>query len=446
MALQANILIAVLVAGGALGLLLLVLGLRGRRVNDHPHCRRCRFDLFALGDGTRVCPECGSDCSQPRAVRIGTRHRRPGIAAVGAVIVLLVVTTGATMAWGRLAGFDWNTVKPVWLLVHEAGHDDASIRQAALDELFKRQRAGGLSRAAELQVYGVLLDLQANPAIPWDDAWGRYLFDAGVAGHIDRVSFERFLENAAVFTLDMRSPARTGSEQMVWLRFESRGPDYTGLRTRVVRTSFQIGDTEYVRRSAGFGEMAFPGSGGSANTITLTNPPGTYPVTARWQMTVIDGDSELHTWTVVRTATIEITDESGDPITRIAATDLIDEIRAGITVHGVRIHAPDSRGRRYVESTVNLKSLPVNVAFDVYWRINDREWRVGQAAVAAHQTHGFGQHMRIDDLPADVNDVTIVLRASEDAARRTTDLTEIWDGEIVIDKIPVEQRGMPTAQ
>ena len=30
----------------SLGLFLLILGLRGKRIDDHPWCRKCKFDLF----------------------------------------------------------------------------------------------------------------------------------------------------------------------------------------------------------------------------------------------------------------------------------------------------------------------------------------------------------------------------------------------------------------
>src|SRR5690349_6074803 len=44
-----------------LGVVLLALGLRGRRVGDHPYCRRCGFDLFGLPPAHPACPECGAD-------------------------------------------------------------------------------------------------------------------------------------------------------------------------------------------------------------------------------------------------------------------------------------------------------------------------------------------------------------------------------------------------
>ena len=41
----AMILVATAFAGGVA---MLLIGLRGRRVTDHPTCRRCRYDLHGL--------------------------------------------------------------------------------------------------------------------------------------------------------------------------------------------------------------------------------------------------------------------------------------------------------------------------------------------------------------------------------------------------------------
>src|SRR5688500_20138720 len=67
------------------GMLFVRLGLRGKRVDDHPLCRRCGFDLFGLPEGATECSECGADLSvRWKAVRIGNRHRRGGLDAGGA--------------------------------------------------------------------------------------------------------------------------------------------------------------------------------------------------------------------------------------------------------------------------------------------------------------------------------------------------------------------------
>ena len=61
----------------AIGLTLALIGWRGRRVDDHPVCRKCRFDLAGVYPANETCPECGRDLAGRRAVRIGNRrHKR----------------------------------------------------------------------------------------------------------------------------------------------------------------------------------------------------------------------------------------------------------------------------------------------------------------------------------------------------------------------------------
>jgi tRNA(Ile2) C34 agmatinyltransferase TiaS len=50
------------------GISALVRGLRGRRIDDHPLCRRCGFDLTGKPETSTRCPECGSDLRRPRAI------------------------------------------------------------------------------------------------------------------------------------------------------------------------------------------------------------------------------------------------------------------------------------------------------------------------------------------------------------------------------------------
>jgi len=66
----------------ALALLTIAFAWRGRRIDDHPLCHRCGFDLFNLPDSVTNCPECGNLFRQPRATRIGHRPRRNNTASV----------------------------------------------------------------------------------------------------------------------------------------------------------------------------------------------------------------------------------------------------------------------------------------------------------------------------------------------------------------------------
>ena len=111
---------------------LLVWSWRGRRVGEHPHCRRCGFDLFGNPAANR-CGECGADLTKRRAVVTGQRRRRPLAAATALFLAL------ACRAWGGSSANSagWFDRKPDWLLRWELGFD--SRRPAALRELSGRR-------------------------------------------------------------------------------------------------------------------------------------------------------------------------------------------------------------------------------------------------------------------------------------------------------------------
>lgn len=77
-----------------LGLVLLVMGVRGRRINDHPVCRGCRFDLVGIYPAVQTCPECGRGL-RSSMVRTGVRRRRRRMAILGGILTLAGVIAAA---------------------------------------------------------------------------------------------------------------------------------------------------------------------------------------------------------------------------------------------------------------------------------------------------------------------------------------------------------------
>ena len=117
------------------GLLLLVFGLRGRRVGDTPHCRRCGYDLSGLADRQR-CSECGTALDAPRDIVYGIRRRCRGVLWSGAVLLVigapLLILAGVTRAYK----IDWYAYAPTWWLIDNVR--DPANGAAAAAELRKR--------------------------------------------------------------------------------------------------------------------------------------------------------------------------------------------------------------------------------------------------------------------------------------------------------------------
>src|SRR4051812_3856137 len=86
-------------AVAATGIGLLWFGLRGRRVGDHPFCRKCGFDLFGRPEGSTACAECGADLAGRRAMVIGVRRRRRGMLVGGVTLLIPALLVGGVLGW-----------------------------------------------------------------------------------------------------------------------------------------------------------------------------------------------------------------------------------------------------------------------------------------------------------------------------------------------------------
>src|SRR5687768_8986624 len=128
---SSSLLIAFPALALAASLAAVVYALRGRRVDDHPICRKCGFDLVGKPSDSHVCSECGADLSRRRAVRVGRRETRRGLAKLAAPLMLVSLGLLGVQGWGKARGVDWNRHKPAWWLAREAGAADAATRDAA---------------------------------------------------------------------------------------------------------------------------------------------------------------------------------------------------------------------------------------------------------------------------------------------------------------------------
>ena len=190
------------------GLVLLVFGVRrwrGRRVGEAPTCGRCEYDLTGLVGGdapVAVCPECGGDLREPGAVRKGPRkiRGRTGmiVAVVGAGMFVAGMSMGGNQAWNWSQAYNWNKVKPVWLLHRQARDSKAVGGVVVLDELILRLEADRLSARAVKPIIDTALERQADLAIPWNRQWGDFVSGASKRELVTDSQEDRYLAGVIV--------------------------------------------------------------------------------------------------------------------------------------------------------------------------------------------------------------------------------------------------------
>ena len=186
----------------AVGVILLGIGLRGRRVDDHPVCRKCRRDL--TGVESPRCPECGRPSTRPR---VGNRRRRPVVAATGgvlaAVALISIVGGGALLLTPERSA----THKPAWLLRWESGLNVERSRRVAAGELARRLRENALAEPEVSETAAAFLADQRDDGLAWEPAKGDFLRMANKRGFMDDAAWGRFLEDGIMASLEVRPVA-----------------------------------------------------------------------------------------------------------------------------------------------------------------------------------------------------------------------------------------------
>src|SRR5205085_4891342 len=86
---------------------------RGSRMDDHPLCRRCGFDLFGKPEESLVCSECGASLKRRRSIRLGRREPCRRLLTLALLVLTLCLSGEAWLGWRAASATDWNRHKPV---------------------------------------------------------------------------------------------------------------------------------------------------------------------------------------------------------------------------------------------------------------------------------------------------------------------------------------------
>lgn len=453
----------VLVFGGLaacflLGAILGVLGWRGRRLDDHPVCRRCRFDLFGQADSrSGACPECGAALDRPRAVRRGNRQYRPLILALGMVMLLLAGVTFGSLAAGWLTGTSLNPYKPLWLLRWEA-RQTAIVQPAgsALDEIRLRLQAGQLSAADLEKLLGDALTVQADQARPWHAGWGDLVLDLHAANVGSPQAYERYAQGLFVVTPRIRAQVRQGEAIPVYLELQAgRGFGSGGMSTAFHYIAHDLELVIGERRMTLSGSM----SGGLATGSRLAFgrkiptdrapfdelPLGEHPVRAAYELQIRlggGGGPLLLKMPLAFDVSFELVSPDTPLIERVARPDLVPTLAGHFRVQDLRT------GRQQVGQgtpQVIVQRLDEPMAYEIWAVAGERSWKLGQFAVDAAKptspTHLFFDSFMLEPLPpeADVDRVDLHFRVSPEVARQTADLTRILDHDFWLRDVPVQR-------
>jgi hypothetical protein len=291
-----GIVILALIFTFAFGLMMLVAGLRGRRLNDHPVCKWCRFDLEGVYPECVTCPECGAGLKRDGAVRLGVRRRMPVFILAGALLAAVPVAPFGAVAWALLTGTNIDTYKPLGILLWEARHSDRSRVDAIAAEIGDRILLQKLSTDQYQRVIDDTLDYQADLARPWSESWGDLVERARLDGVLSPEQAERFNSQAAVIDLRVRPTVQASGTTPVVLKLkEARVGTSSSLvaavRVKGVKINGRPAKWDHVVAGVDrfFGDSFFKDS----NVVTFTLQGSKAAGNLRFFATGSDGTGEL---------------------------------------------------------------------------------------------------------------------------------------------------------
>ena len=348
----------------AVGLGLLVWGLRGRRVGDEPRCRRCRYELTGLVSPN--CPECGTEVDWAR-VRRGMRRRRP-VAIVVAVVFLLVAGTGATIFAKKVS---WYVYCPTRGLISLAGFGDLD----ALKELESRWKTGSLSAAQTSSLAEACLRRQALTPKKKDlQQWKcvEVLEALDVGGRLSEAQQERYYKQIIHgVKLQTRKVARQGEHLPVRVCIPGHAP-WAGLMYSYRDGGFSINGNRMPRSDlyvdhAGKHFGSFGNSSSWQHTATsaveVTAEPGPHRLQSKGIIELRRGTERIRQMEVE--ASCDITVASSGAKARV---EMVPEPDPEVLKKSLRIFVS---GRRKEESRIYVNShlvLPVSVAYEAFVR------------------------------------------------------------------------------
>lgn len=274
--------LVLLVVALCFGLLLLLAGWRGRRINDHPVCACCKFDLEGSYPESVTCPECGAGLKRDRGVLTGVRRRMPLLAATGALLILTSLLPFGVVAYSAVTGSDINTLKPLGFILWESRFADQARGQKLADEIMSRILSNKLDPAQYQKVIGAVLDMQADPNRAWSENWGELIERARFDGVLSKQDEARFAAQAPVFELEVRPKASAGGLIPVVVRLkEARVGATSSMYCPVAIDSVRIGGREIkptppaAPTSGDLGNLRFFNGGmGANNSIFSLNGSG----------------------------------------------------------------------------------------------------------------------------------------------------------------------------
>ena len=439
-----------------ISVILFALGLRGRRVDDHPLCGRCRFDLSRQPATSDRCPECGADIRLAKAVVIGHRARNRRLLASGAVLLLLIVVPMIVVGIAVLRGASWRAYTPTWFELAEARNAFRGDVGAAIDELIARDTAAKLQADQQRQLADAIVQCQVNVAVPWKSTWSSWIGSKIVDGSLATGARDRYLTNLVnALQFSVRPRVRQGDEiALNWSKKAMRGllPYQTPfviemdpIKDRqffIDGTLVPVGEHEHPYWNQIDLTQASLGQTDSKSVYDATLlMPGQHVLEWRDQMRVMSANSPTASELLVlpsdRRATIVVEPRDSPGVTLVDNESLRAKVQSALANLSIQLGSGNNSSMFFLRYA---QPLPIDIAFDVVLKQDGEEiplLKITRRTSDDPTHYGYGFSVFGSHRPK-LGMGELILRPSPDAARATVDITEIFGGELHVPDVPVK--------
>lgn len=427
----------------ALGVVLLIIGWRGRRIDDHPICRRCGFDLFGKPADSDTCSECGTDVSRPKTIRIGRRKRGRALIAVGLVLMFVGIGGGGLGGYATAQQIDWTPWLPLSWIAADLDATGYGTYNPAVNEIKRRLQANSLSVNQIDWLVTTALAKQGDRTTPWPRGWRETLDDFLARGLLDEPRIKTYLTQAAAPVLEIKPTLRRGRSANfhfdgTWDRLTpatrlngtQRSTPMTLGGAVIVKSPFEseTQDSAYGFGSYGLGTHLY-----EKDVADIPDGPHTLTITMRYELTLNEP---------VQAGPFTIEYPLSLPVTLAAKDAVVDTFEADPSlrpaVHAAVLDArveEDEKGR--VAVSIRTDPPPMSLAMSVHLRQDEQEQHIGTLRI---RTADNAQWHRVWTGKKPIftdGQVDVVLRPSQDAADNTRSLDTYWGEQIVLEDIGV---------
>jgi len=423
--------------------ILFKIGMWPKRRGNTPHCPKCDYNL--TGAVSNHCPECGTEISAETTVR-GDSYRRPGFIAAGVASFVLAGTCFI------IAGKQVNLYRfqPAAWVMTDMQSTNNTISQQAWKELVRRDSINKLSAKHCTKLIKICMQEQSRKTLRWVSfPMFEYLGQCYLDGKLSRKQKKDFFENMVDQEFKTRPRIIAGDELVYcFTSLQSHGPlRGSGFWMYAHDASLLLdGKPIGVKMPPGLIETGqiFVQPGGDHFYISSHGKPkpGRHTLGAVYDVEFYHGPIKkkkksqfCHKVTISKEASFEVLEsEPPDYIKKVNDPSIKEELLNDIEPRPITL----KKGHLLLQ--VTEYPPPINVAFNVYALIKGKEYYAGYTVSRKRDSGTSDAHFGGVYTGPTVESCDLIFRSSKEAAKKTIDIFEIWDGELIYKNVPIKVR------